>query len=355
MRYCAFCRARPTQGRKKVAHHHTAPMTRRSILSGITALAVQTPFVAYGQQSRGGRRLGVLMGARADQPEGRANSAALLKGLSALGWKQGSNLRIELRWAGSDRSLYRRYARELVALKPDVILASNSPAVRALRRQTSTIPIVFATVGNPVGQGFVASLARPGGNITGFRIYDPVMIGKWLQMLTQILPSPAHVAVLYNPVTAPYAGRFLHAAKAVAPSIGVAVRPAPCHSDGEIEAIATDVASKGRGGLVILPDAFTSLHRDAIVAMAARNRLPAVYPFRQFAAIGGLMSYGIEQADQYQRAADYIDRIFRGTKPGDLPVQSPTKFELVINLKTAKSLGITITTPLIAAADDVIE
>jgi ABC-type uncharacterized transport system substrate-binding protein len=338
-----------------VAQHRIVCVTRRRILTGIAAILVQAPVVARGQQRGALRRLGVLMGARSDQPQGRANAAALLQGLAAFGWKEGGNLDIDWRWGGSDTALYERYARELTALPLDVILASNSPAVKALRRRTSSIPIVFATVGDPVGQGFVASFARPSSNITGFSNYDPAMAGKWLQMLTEIAPPAAHVAVLYNPATAPYADLFLRSIEEAASSIGVAVRRTPCHDDAKIETIMARLAREERGGLLVLPDAFTTLHRDTIVALAARYRVPAVYPYKLFAMVGGLMSYGINQSDPYRRAAAYIDRIFRGAKPGDLPVQSPTKFELVINLKTAEALGVTVATPLIAAADDVIE
>ena len=231
----------------------------------------------------------------------------------------------------------------------------GSPAVEALRRQTSTIPIVFALVTDPVGQGFVASLARPGGNITGFSAYDPPMAGKWLGMLTQITPPVARVAVLFNPATAPYAGLMLRAIEDAAPSFAVTVRAAPVHDDAEIEAMMAGLAREERGGLLVLPGAFTNVHRDAIVALAARHRLPAVYPFRFFATIGGLMSYGIDHDDLFRRAAAYVDRILKGAKPGDLPVQRPTKFELVINLKTAKALGITVAPSLLATADEVIE
>lgn len=300
-------------------------------------------------------RLGVLMGSSATDPQGQKNAAALVQGLAALGWKEGGNLRIDWRRAGGDPTLYERYARELVALDPDVLVASSAPAVEALRRQTSTTPIVFALIADPVGLGFVASLARPGGNITGFSAYDPPMAGRWLQMLTQITPPVAHVAVLYNPGTTPYAGLMLQAIKAAAPSLAVTVRAAPLHDEAEIETTMTALAREGHGGLLVLPEVFTTVHRAAIVALAAQNRLPAVYPFGFFAAAGGLMAYGLDQSDVFRRAATYVDRILKGAKPEDLPVQAPTKFETALNLKTAKALGVTIAPSLLTTADEVIE
>jgi putative ABC transport system substrate-binding protein len=302
------------------------------------------------------RRLGVLIGWRESDPIGQARATILVQGLDTLGWKEGGNLRIDWRWFGGDPALFERNAAELVALGPDVLLAGgSSTAVAALQRQTSSIPIVFVQVADPVGQGFVASLARPGGNITGFSNYDPPMAGKWLGMLTQITPPVGRVAVLYNPATAPYAGLMLHAIEEAAGSLAVAVRAAPVNDDAEIEAMMAGLAREERCGLLVLPDPFTGGHRDTIIAAAARHRLPAVYPFRYFTASGGLMSYGIDQDDLYRRGASYVDRILRGAKPADLPVQRPTKFELAINLKTAKALGVTIPPSLLAAADEVIE
>ena len=238
--------------------------------------------------------------------------------------------------------LYGQYAAELIALNPEVLVAWGSPSVAALRRQISTIPIVLVNVTDPVGQGFVESLARPGGNITGFTDYDPPMAGKWLGMLTQITPPVARVAVLFNPATAPFAGLMLRAIEEAARSFAVAVRAAPCHDDAEIEAMMAGLAREERGGLLVLPENFNIVHRDAIITLAARYRLPAVYPYRFFTAIGGLMSYGIDPNDLFRRAASYVDRILKGAKPADFPVQNPSKFELVINLKTAQALGLTI-------------
>ena len=265
-----------------------------------------------------------------------------MQGLGALNWREGGNLHIDWRWAGGDPALFKRYATEMVALGPEVLLAEASPSVEALRRQTSTTPIVFMIVTDPVGQGFVESLARPGGNITGFSNYDPPMSGKWLEMLRQITPPVARVAVLYNPATAPYAGLYLRTIEDIAPSSPSRCRLRRSTTMPRSRRSWRGSPAKRRGGLLVLPDTFTRLHRDAIVALAARYRLPAVYPFRYFAASGGLMSYGIEVEDLFRRSADYVERILKGAKPAELPVQNPTKFELVINLKTAKALGLTI-------------
>jgi putative tryptophan/tyrosine transport system substrate-binding protein len=331
-------------------------MRRRAILVGIAATMASGTRVARAQQRDGMRRLGVLMGTLANDPEAQPRAAALVQGLGALNWHEGSNLRVDWRWAGGDPALFERYAGELVALGADVLLAgASSTAVAALRRQTSTLPIVFANVGDPVGQGFVASLARPGSNITGFSSFDPPMAGKWLGMLTQIVPRVARAAVLYNPATAPYAGLYLRGIEEAALSLAVAVQAAPVSDDAGVAVMMAALAHEERGGVLVVPSAFTLVHRDAIVILAARNRLPAVYPYRLFAAVGGLMSYGFDQDDQFRRAAAYVDRILKGEKPADLPVQRPDKFELAINLKTAKTLGVTVTPSLLATADEVIE
>jgi len=301
------------------------------------------------------RRLGVLMASLASDGEGQKRAAALAQGLDALNGRDGGNLSIDWRWAGGDPALFQRYAAEMVALGPEVLLAEASPSVEALRRQTSTIPIVFLIVTDPVGQGFVESLARPGGNITGFSNYDPPMSGKWLGMLREITPPAARVAVLYNPATAPYAGLYLRNIEDIAPAFAVAVQTAPVKDDAEIEAVMAGLTGEQGAGLLVLPDTFTRLHRDAIVALAARYRLPAVYPFRYFAASGGLRSYGVEIEDLFRRSAGYVDRLLNGAKASDLPVQQPTKFTLVINLKTAHALGVTVSLALVGSADEVIE
>jgi putative tryptophan/tyrosine transport system substrate-binding protein len=343
------------EGREAVEQQHIVCVTRRTVLAGIAATMAPGPLVAQAQQRDGMRRLGVLMTYLENDPVGKTRAAALVQGLGALNWHEGDNLQIGWRWAGGDPALFDRFTAELVALRPEILVAHGSLSVAALRRQTSTIPIVFALVADPVGQGFVASLARPGGNITGFSSYDSPMAGKWLGMLTQITPPAARVAVLYNPATAPYAGLMLRAIEDAALSVAVAVRAAPCRDDAEIEAMMVALAREERGALLVLPGVFADVHRDAIVALAARHRLPAVYPHRFFAAAGGLMSYGTNNDDLFRRAAGYVDRLLKGAKPGELPVQRPTKFELAINLKTAKALGITVAPALLATADEVIE
>jgi putative ABC transport system substrate-binding protein len=329
-------------------------MKRREFISLLGGAAAAWPLAAHGQQGERVHRLGVLMGV-ANNPQGQAWAVALAQGLAALNWQDNGNLSIDWRWAGGDRALIERYAAELVVGGYDVLVAESSPAVAALRRQKSTIPIVFANVADPVGQGFIESLAHPGGSITGFSNFDAPMAGKWLSMLTQITPPIARVAVLFNPATAPYADLIIHAVEEAAPSFGVAVRAAPVSDDADAEAITAGLAREGRSGLVVVPSAFTVVHRDLIVALAARYHLPTVYAFRLFAEVGGLMSYGIDQPDLFRRTASYVDRILKGAKPADLPVQRPTKFDLVINLKTAKALGITLAPSLLATADEVIE
>jgi putative ABC transport system substrate-binding protein len=330
-------------------------MKRREFIALIGRAATAWPFAAHAQQRDGMRRLGVLMGNHSKDPVGQALATALVQGLGALDWHGGDNLRIEWRWAGGDPALFQRYAAELVALSPDAILAQTSPAVVALRQETSTIPVVFVTVTDPVGRGLVASLAHPGGNITGFSDFDAPMAGKWLGMLTQLMPPVARVAVLFNPSTAPQAGLMLRAIEDTAPSFAVAVRPAPVQDDSEIEAMMAGLAREERGGVLVLAEIFTWVHRDAIIDAAARHRLPAIYYDRSFVADGGLMSYGLDPADQFRRAASYVNRILKGSSPGDLPVQNPIKFELAINLKTAEALSVSVPPSLLGGADLVID
>jgi putative tryptophan/tyrosine transport system substrate-binding protein len=327
-------------------------MRRRDFIS-LVGGAAAWPLGARAQQPSQVRRLGVLIGVSG--PDGQARAAALVQGLNALNWHEGSNLRIDWRWAGGDTALYERYAAELVSLGPDVLLAQGSLPITLLRKHTSTIPIVFTIVADPLGQGFVASLAHPGGNITGFSSFDPQMTGKWLEMLTQISPPVARVAVLFDPKTALYAGLMLREIEAGARSLVVTVRSAPCSDYAQVAALMAGLAREEHGGLLVLPGAFTDTHRVDIVILAARYRLAAVYPTREFVASGGMMSYGIDNIDVSRRAADYIDRILKGAKPADLPVQRPTKFELMINLRTATALGFEVPATLLARADEVIE
>ncbi len=330
-------------------------MKRREFIALIARAATVWPFAAHAQQQDRVRRLGVLMGNQSNDPVGKALAAALVQGLGALDWHGGDNLRIEWRWAGGDPALFQRYAAELVALSPDAILAQTNPAVVAIRRETKTIPVVFVTVTDPVGRGFVATLAHPGGNVTGFSDFDAPMAGKWMGMLTQIMPPVARLAVLFNPATAPQAGLMLRAIEDAAPSFRVAVRPAPVQDESEIEAMMAGLARDERGGVLVLAEIFTWVHRDAIIGAAARHRLPAIYYDRSFVAAGGLMSYGLDPADQFRRAASYVDRILKGSSPGDLPVQNPIKFELAINLKTAEALGVSLPPSLLGSADLVID
>ena len=328
---------------------------RRAVLAAVVGSVMSGPLAAQMPRRDGMRRLGVLMANPADDPLAETYVAALTKGLKALGWSEGGNLRVDWRWTGGDVALFDRYAAELVALGPDVLLAQSSPSVAALKRQTGTIPIVFTMVSDPVGQGFVDSLAHPGGNVTGFSDFNALISGKWLEILTQMTPPVARVAVLYNPATAPYAGVMMRAIEEAAPSFAVTAHASPCHDDAGIEAMTADLARQGRGGLLVLTDIFNIVHRDTILRAAALHRLPTIYFTRSFTSAGGLMSYGIDYADLFLRSADYIDRVMKGASPRDLPVQEPTKFELVINLKTAKARDIIIATPLLATADDVIE
>ena len=330
-------------------------MKRREFVGLAVGAGVGWPLAAWAQPRNKMRRLGVLMASLASDGEGQKRAAALAQGLDALNWRDGGNLSIDWRWAGGDPALFQRYAAEMVQLGPEALVAEASPSVEALRRQTGTIPIVFLIVTDPVGQGFVQSLARPGGNITGFSNYDPPKAGKWLGMLTQITPPVARVAVLYNPATAAYAGLYLRAIEEIARAFAVTVDTAPVRDDAAIEANIARLTREERAGLLVLPDTFTRLHRDAIVALAARYHLPAVYPFGYFASSGGLMAYGIDIEDLFRRSAGYVDRLLNGAKASDLPVQQPTKFTLVINLKTAEALGVTVPLVLLGSADEVIE
>jgi len=326
------------------------------MLIGLAVVLILTPISAKAQPQDQERRLGVLMGYAADDPQAQLVASNLVRGLDALGWREGRNLRIEWRWADADPVLVKRYAAELVALGPDVLVTGNSStAVDALRRVTTKIPVVFAMITDPAGQGFVESLSHPGGNVTGFSNYDQLIAGKWLELLTQITPAANKVMVLYNPTTAPYAGLYLDAIENAGKLLHLSARPSPVSDVTEVEAAMAALAREQHGGVLVLPDIFNGSHRGAIVGAAARYGLPAVYPFRPYVASGGLMSYGVDQGALYQRAGGYVDAILKGKNPADLPVQQPTKFELVINLKTANALGITVPQSLLQRADEVIE
>jgi putative ABC transport system substrate-binding protein len=300
------------------------------------------------------RRIGVLFPATADDPEYQARVGALSQGLALAGWTIGRNVRIDIRWAAGDPERLRQQAAELVGLGPDVLLASSSLAVAALQRTTRTIPIVFGAVVDPVGAGFVASLARPGGNTTGFTNFEYSLSGKWLELLKEIMPSATRAAILRDDASSGEIGMF-SAMQSAAPSIAINLTPIGMHDPDEIERGVTSFAQTPNGGLIVLGSALASVHRDLIINLASRHRLPAIYSDRLFITGGGLMCYGPDRVDQFRRAAVYADRILKGEKPADLPVQAPTSYELVINLKTAKTLGLAVPPTLLARADEVIE
>jgi putative ABC transport system substrate-binding protein len=300
------------------------------------------------------KRIGVLMGYAADEPDTRARVAAFDEVIEQLGWKDGGNVAITVRYGVGDLDRIRGYAKELVDLKPDVIVCETTPTLKAVADQTSTVPIVFIAVTDPVSQGFVADLARPGGNITGFTNFEPTMGGKWIELLKTIAPKTARVGIIFNPETAPGGGAFfLRSVAASAPALHLELLPCPVQSDDEIRHAVTGLGPNA--GLMVMLDVFTAVHRQAIIAQAAASGVPAIFPWRFGAADGGLASYGVDNVDLHRRAADYVDRILKGARPADLPVQQPTKFELVINLKTAKTLGIEVPPTLLATADEVIE
>jgi putative ABC transport system substrate-binding protein len=327
---------------------------RRNFVKGMIGLAAASPLVVRARQSERVRHLGVLMPYAASDPQAQGRQQALVQGLQQLGWTDGGNIRIEYRWSAGKEDDTRKYAAELVALAPDVIFASGSAAVGPMQRATHTIPIVFALVPDPVGSGFVESMARPGGNITGFNSYDYGIGAKWLELLKEIAPKVTRVAVVRDPAIT--AGIGLWAAiQSVSPSFGVELRPVDVRDAGEIERTLAAFAREANGGLITTGSAFTVVHRDLIIALAAQHRLPAVFYDRYFAAAGGLVSYGANNVEQFRLAAGYIDRILKGEKPADLPVQTATRYELVINLKTAKALGLVMPSTVLARADEVIE
>ena len=319
------------------------------------ASSVSWPFAARAQQADRMRRVGVLESRAADDPEGQARLAVFLQGLQELGWTDGRNVRIDYRWAAADADRYRTYAAELVALAPEVILSSASASVAALLQTTRTVPIVFVNVIDPVGAGYVARLARPGGNVTGFTPFEYSLSGKWLELLKEIAPNLTRIAILRDPAIATGIGQFAVIQAMASPSFGVELSPIDVRDGGEIEHDVAAFARESDGGLIVTSSSAAIVHRELIVMLAARHRLPAVYPFRYFVTSGGLISYGPDTIDQLRRAAGYVDRILKGEKAADLPVQSPTKYELAINLNTAKALGLTLPPSLLARADQVIE
>ena len=329
-------------------------MKRREFIA-LVGGAAAWPLAARAQQPERMRRVGVLMSLPQNDPGGQAEVAAFYQGLAALGWVEGRNIRIEFRWPGGDVERARAFAKELVGLNPDVLVGRSTPTTAALKRETDSIPIVFVNVAEPVGSGFVENLVRPGGNITGFTNFDGSIGGKWLQLLKEVDPHITRVAIIYNPQTAPFAGSFLRSVESAAPLLAVETIATPVQNNADIESSLTACARTSGGGLIAIPDSFTVEHRDRIIAQAAKNRLPALYANRAFTLAGGLMSYAVDTRGLFQRSTTYVDRILNGARPSELPVQQPSKFDLVINLKTAKAVGLEVPPMLVARADEVIE
>jgi putative ABC transport system substrate-binding protein len=332
-------------------------MKRRQFITLLGGAAAAWPIAARAQQGERVRRIGALIsGAAEADPESRARVGALREALGQRGWSEGRNLQIDYRWAGADPSRIRTLAAELVATAPELIFAHATPATIGLLQATRSIPIVFASVSDPVGDGIVASFARPGGNVTGFTNVEASMGGKWLEILKELAPAIARVGFMYSPTTGPGGGSyFLRPFEAAAPSFNVQPIAVPVEDAADVEPALASLAAGANGGLIVNSDVFTTRHRVAIIAAAARHRVAAIYPFAYFAADGGLAAYGTDIKDLWRRAASYLDRILRGENPADLPVQAPTKFELAINLKTAKALGLEVPPMLLARADEVIE
>jgi ABC-type uncharacterized transport system substrate-binding protein len=329
---------------------------RREFITLLGGAAAAWPLAARAQQTDRVRRVGVLSNFAESDPEAQSMVDALHQTLQELGWVEGRNLRIDRRWAAGNPTRLQAFAKALVALQPDVIVGHVTPAVIALRKETSTIPIVFIQVSDPIGAGFIANLAHPGGSITGFTTYEPSMVGKWVEMLKEMAPRVSRLAFLFNPQTAPFVTRYYQGPlESSARSLGMQPSANPVQNASEIESAITALGREPAGGIIVMPDSFNIVHRERIIALAAQNKLPAISPYRFMVAEGGLMSYGIDLVDLFRRAAGYVDRILKGEKPGDLPVQAPTKYELVINLKTAKTLGLQIPDKLLVAADEVIE
>jgi len=331
----------------------TVTIGRRELLVALGGAAAAWPLAARAQPKRM-RRIGVLMGLVANDPEAQSRVVAFENGLRELGWVKGRDLSIEYRWAG-DGNLLRDDAAELLAMAPDLILAKSTPVTAALREHTGAVPIVFTQVTDPVGQGLVPNLAHPGGNLTGFTSFEFSIGTKWLEALKQTAPRVTRVALVFNPQSAPYADLFLRPVEAAAPSFSVASIRAAVRDPADVDRVFDALAREPNGGLVVLPDISMINYREAVIALAARHHVPAIYPFRFFAASGGLMSYGTDVTEVFRRAATYVDRVLKGTTPGELPIQTPTKYELIINLKTAKALGLEVPPTLLARADEVIE
>jgi len=330
-------------------------MRRREFIAGIGSAAA-SPLAALGQQPGRMRRVGVLMALAETDPEAKAQLSAFTRGLAELGWLDGPTVRMDVRWAAGSIDRARVYAKELVDLQPDVIFADSTPEAAALHRETRTIPIVFVLVSDPIGEGFVAGLPRPGGNMTGFIPHEPALTGKWLELLTQIAPGVKRVAIMFNPDSAPYVeSDYLPQFVAAARSFKAVPITAPVHSDAEIETAITSLGSEPGGGLIVMPGVYMNVHRATTISLVARNNVPAAYPSSDYVRDGGLLSYGPELGDFFHRAAAYVDRILRGTKPAELPVQLPVKFVMALNTKTAKALDLAVPPLILLRADEVIE
>ena len=330
-------------------------MRRREFIALVGGAATVWPFGARAQQTEQKRRIGVPNSLAETDAESQAWDAAFRKRLNELGWIEGRNIQLDYRWAAGKVERLQEFAKELIGLKPDVLVAMTTPATAVLHARTRTIPIVFTVVADPIGSGFVANLAKPDGNITGFADYEPSLSGKWLGLMREVAPSVSRVGFLFNPQTAPFARPYLATFHSAASALAVEPIETPFHSATEIEAMMIKLGREGGAGVIVLPDTSTVIYRETILSLADRYRLPTVYPFRLFVTAGGLISYGIDLANQLRGASSYVDRILRGAKPSELPVQQPTKYELIINLKTAKALGLTVPPTLLATADEVIE
>jgi putative tryptophan/tyrosine transport system substrate-binding protein len=331
-------------------------MKRREFITLLGGAAVAWPLAARAQQTDRVRRVGVLMGYGEADPEAKAWLSEFTQGLSELGWTDGRNLRMDVRWAPGRTDLMHTFAKELVDFQPDAILANSTPATAALQHETQTIPIVFAMVGDPVGSGFVASLSRPGRNITGLGLFEESMTSKWLDLLREIAPGFKRIAFMFNPDTAPYINSFLTPSfQTAAEALKIAPSVAPVHSNAEIEAVITSLGREPGGALLVGPDTFMDIHHVSIISLAATYNVPAVYPSSASARDGGLLSYGADFKDIFRRAARYVASIFRGAKPSELPVQMPVKYLMIVNLRTAKMLGLTVPPSMLLSADEVIE
>jgi putative tryptophan/tyrosine transport system substrate-binding protein len=329
-------------------------MRRRHFITLVGGASAALPLAVRAQQLERMRRIGVLM-ITTEGAEGQTRAALLRQGFSELGWTEGRNIRIDYQWSGGDGARAKTLAAELVSQKPDVIIATTTLSLTAVRNETNTIPIVFVNVGDPIAQGFVSSLAHPGGNITGFTSFEFATSAKWLELIKEIVPELRRVAFIFNPEAAPFAEKFVKSIERAAPSFGVELIVSPTRDAAEIDRALTAVLGNPKGGLIVDPDAFTSANRALIISLAARYHLPAIYPLRFYVVEGGLLSYGNDLNEVWRRVPSYVDKILKGASPGDLPIQQPTKFELIINLKTAKALGLTIPPTLLARATEVID